>query len=200
VLHEDNNAYPLTPVIPNTNDKIPLLISRGVDCRGSALVNFIASIPSTASDQWVKLVLSAYDGAALVGTAFKYQTLMPTPRPYFNLRARRGIRYGTTNTYVHTISIELFDSNPSWSGLTSFSAVVNSVHIAKTPQLRINNGAASVLTTAGKTVAFTNRTINYPDRAVLTFQLEATTAATVNLSLTFTVGGQQTVLNNLTFS
>ena len=200
ILHEENNAYPLSPVIPVGHDKIPLLSARGIDCRGSSLVNFIASIPSTASDQWVKLVLTAYEGSTLSGTAFKYQTLMPTPRPYFNLRSRRGIRYGTTNTYVHTVTIELFDSNPNWSGTTSFSAVVNSVHVVKTPQLRINNNVVSPLTTAGKTVAFSNRAIPYPNRAVVTFQLEASSTAVVNMTLTLTVGAQQTVLNNLTFS
>lgn len=199
-LREENNTYPLPVTIPGSHDYIPLLNSRGVDCRGSALVNFVASAPTTLTDQWVKLILTAYDGAAVLGTAFKYHNLAPTPRPYFNVRARRGIRKGTTNTYVHTVTIELFDSNPSWSGNTSFSAVVNSVHTVKTPQLRINNGAISNLTTAGKTVAFSNRLITWPDRAVVTFQLEAATTATVNISLTMTVGAQQTVLNNLTFS
>lgn len=199
-LREENNTYPLPATIPGSNDVIQLLSSRGVDCRGSALVNFVVSAPTTATDQWVKLVLTAYDGNTMLGTGFKYLNLVPTPRPYFNIRSRRGIRKGTTNTYVHTVTIELFDSNPSWSGNTSFSAVVNSVHTVKTPQLRINNGAVSNLTTAGKTVAFSNRLITWPDRAVVTFQLEAATTATVNLSLTMTVGAQQTVLNNLTFS
>lgn len=199
-LREENNTYPLPAIIPGSNDVIQLLANRGVDCRGSALVNFVVSAPTTATDQWAKLVLTAYDGDTLLGTGFKYLNLAPTPRPYFNIRSRRGIRKGATNTYVHTVMIELFDSNPSWSGNTSFSAVVNSVHIVKTPQLRINNGVTSNLTTAGKTVAFSNRLITWPDRAVVTFQLEATTTATVNLSLTMTVGAQQTVLNNLTFS
>lgn len=201
VLREDNNNYPLSPVIPGSLDKVPLLTARGIDCRGSVLVNLIASAPSVGnSDQWIKLDLSAYDGATLVGTAFKYLNVLPTPRPYFNIRARRGIRHGATNVHVHTVTIELFDSNPDWSGTTSFSAVVNSVHTMKSPQLRVNNGAVSSLTVAGKTVAFSNRTITYPNRAVVTFQLEAYSAATVDMSLTMAVGAQQTVLNNLTFS
>lgn len=200
VLREDNNTYPLSPVIPVTLDRVPLLSSRGIDCRGSTLVNFVASIPSTASDQWVKLVLTAYEGATLVGTAFKYLNVLPTPKPYFNVRSRRGIRYGSLNTYVHTVTIELFDSNPSWSGLTSFSAVINSTHTMKTPQLRINSGAITSLATSGKTVTFSNRTIDYPNRAVVTFQLESATTAAVNMTITMTVGAQQTTLSNLTFS
>lgn len=199
-LREDNNTYPLHTTISGGHDSIQLLTGRGVDCRGSALVNFVVSSPTTATDQWVKLILSAYDDTTLLGTAFKYLNLEPTPRPYFNIRSRRGIRKGTTNIYVHTVTIELFDSNPGWSGNTSFSAVVNSVHIAKAPQLRINNGDILNLTTAGKTVAFSNRLITWPNRAVVTFQLEAATTAAVNLSLTMTVGAQQTVLNNLIFS
>ncbi len=200
VLHEDNNAYPLPVVIPGSRDKVPLLSFRGIDCRGSAVVNFIASSPAASVDQWVKFVLSAYEGETLTGTAFKYMNLSPSARPYFNIRARRGIRKGTTNTYVHTIAVELFDVNPSWSGTTSFSAIVNSVHTVKVPQLRVNNGAITNLALSPKTVAFNGQTITWPNRAVVTFQLEATTTATVDLSLTLTVGAQQTQLSNLTFA
>ena len=200
ILHEDNNAYPLNITIPDTQDRVPLLSLRGIDCRGSALVNFIASIPSATSDQWAKLVLAAYEGDTLVGTAFKYQTLLPSPQPYFDVRARRGIRHGVTDTWVHTVTIELFDANPSWSGLTSFSAVISSGHTVKLPQLRINNGPAIALTTAGTTVTFSDQSVMYPDRAVVTFQLEAASAMVVNMTLTLTVGAQVVVLNNLTFS
>jgi hypothetical protein len=200
MLHEANNKYPLGVTIPGSRDILPLLSQRGVDCRGSAIVNFVVSAPTAAVDQWAKFALTAYDGNTLLGTAFKYLNLVPSPRPYFNIRSRRGIRKGTTNTHVHTVTIELFDSNPSWSGNTSFSAVVNSVHTVKNPQLRINNGTVSNLTTAGKTVAFSNRLITWPNRAVVSFDLEATTTPVVNISLTMTVGAQQTVLNNLIFS
>lgn len=199
-LREDNNEYPLPVTVPGGNNTLPLLVTRGVDCRSSALVNFVVSSPTAATDQWVKLVLTAYDGAAVLGTAYKYMNLSPTPRPYFNIRSRRGIRKGTTNTYVHTVTIELFDSNPSWSGNTAFSAVVNSVHDIKNAQLRVNNEAPSTLTTVGKVIGFSNRAITWPNRTAITFQLEAASTAQVNLSLTMTVGAQQTVLNNLIFS
>lgn len=200
VLHEENNAYPLPITIPGTRDVLPLLTARGVDCRGSALVNFVVSAPTAATDQWVKLALAAYDGPVSIGTAFKYMNLLPTPRPYFNLRSRRGVRTGVPNVYIHTVTIELFDSNPSWSGNTSFSAIVNSVHTVKNAQLKVNNDTPTSLTTVGKVVAFSNRLITWPNRAVVSFQLEATSTAVVDLSLTLTVGAQQTQLSNLTFS
>lgn len=194
-LQEDNSTFVLPATVHGDHDRVSMFSSRGIDCRGSAIANLIASTPSSKTDEWVKAVLTTD-----AGTAFKYHTLLPSARPYFNVRSRRGTRtVSGVATYVHTVTVELFNANPAWSGNTSFSAVVSSAHTVKSPQLRVNSGVPEAITLSNKTVSFSDKTISYPNRAVVTFQLEHTSAATVNVTLQHTVGAQQFTLSALTF-
>ena len=194
-LQEDNNLFVLPATVPVEHDRVNMFSSRGIDCRGSAIANLIVSIPESEVDQWVKVALTTD-----AGTAFKYHTLLPSARPYFNVRSRRGTRtVNGTVTFVHTVTVELFEANPAWSGNTSFSAVVSSAHTVKAPQLRVNSGVPEAITLSNKTVSFSNKTIAYPNRAVVTFQLEHTAAASVTVTIQQTVGAQQFTLAGLVF-
>ena len=101
---------------------------------------------------------------------------------------------------MHNISVELFDAKTSWSGTTTFSAVVNSSHTVTGSELRVNNGAIELLGSVGQTIGFDNRALTYPNRAVVSFQLESNTASNVNLTLQLAVGNQQVTLSGLSFA
>ena len=200
-LDEDNVVHTLPATVPDTLDKVSLFTDRGLDCRGSAMSYFTAHAPSGLMDQWVKLVLSVYENSVVTATAFKYLTVEPTARPYMDVKSRRGLRkVGNVTTYVYTVTVELFNANPSWSGTTAFSAVVNSGHKLSQPKLRINSGTPETLGGSNSTTTFTGKTVTYPARAVVTFQLESNSSSPVSLSLTQTVGSQTSTLSSLTFS
>lgn len=198
-LDEENNNYTLPSTVSNARDSIGLFADRGIDCRGSVMTHFVLHGPTTLTNQWVKVRLTVKDGATTTSTAFKYHNIQPIAKPYFNVRSRRGL-LGTPTKYVYTISIDLFDSDPDWSpGNTTLSVVVNSGHSIHSPVLKLNNGQPEPIAPAGSVVGFSNRAINYPERAVLTFNLESLDSTAVDLSIALTVGVVSTTVSSLTF-
>lgn len=202
-LQEENNDYKLPSFCPNTVDRISLFTSRGIDCRGSVLTNFVMHGPSTLQNQWVKLVMTAYENSVISSTAFKYHTLRPSAQPYFNVRSRRGIVVNAAAERISffTVSIDLFNANPNSIGTTTFSTVVNSAHKITSASLRINNATKIDLTPSATLVSFSH-SISYPQRAVLTFNLDnrdSKTDAAVDLAISLQVGSQTATLSSLTF-
>ena len=185
-LQEANNVYPLPLTIDHSNPVTTFFTLRGLDCRGTVLANVVAHAPSPVVDQTLSLYLTTYENSVATATAFKQVQLQPTPGPYMNVRSRRGVR--TDGTYVYFVTVELFDSNPAWSGLTNFSASVSSAHILSAAQLRINNGTAEDVPYTTESILFVNKAIAYPNRAVVTFQLDSAVSTSVQLSLQQSVG------------
>lgn len=197
-LDEENNNYALPSTVSNTRDQLNLFSNRGIDCRGSVLTSFVLHSPLNMVNQWTKVRMKVKDGVDTTSTAFKFHNIQPVDKPYFNVRSRRGL-LGTPTKYIYTVSIDLFDSDPNWSGNTTLSVVVNSGHTIHNPVLKVNNGQAETLTPFGSTIGFANKTITYPERAVLTFNLESLSSGAVNLSITHTVGSAVTSESSLTF-
>ena len=200
-LKEENSSYVL-PVSIIDGEYISVFDHRGVDCRSSVLSNLIVSVPNTIVDGYVKVALLTYDDEDVItSTAFKYQTLQPSAQPYFNVRSRRGLRtVGAVTTYVYTVTVDLFNANPLWSGNTDFSVYVGFGPTISNPVVRINNGTAEAMENSGSVISFSDKTINYPERASVTFNLEAPTSGAVSLTLRMVVGDQVVALGGLAFT
>lgn len=202
-LEEGNNAYILTPTI--AGNVLPIFTARRIDCRDSVLVYFVLTGPTTLSNQRLKVALLSKDDTAVTETACNYHMMLPLAGPYFNVKSRGGaLTVGATTTFVHTISVDLFDTNISWSGDTSLTIGVDNDHtILHTVVWRINNEdaitAVAINETDGANSIAASGTILYPQRAQLTFQLSASTSKQVTLDMHMNVGTSPMVTETLTF-
>ena len=187
ILKEENNAYGLNSFAAEDHSKITLFTQRGIDCRGSVVGSFVVHAPAALQDEALQVSMQVYENSVVTSTAYKYHVLAPSPGPYFNVKSRRGLT--SNGSHAYTISIELFDTDPVWTGNTAFYANINSGHIFSNASYKINN-APSVSVHPGQSggLIFSNRVVTYPERVVITFDLLLAAGTPVSMTLNMVVG------------
>lgn len=173
-LKEGNNLFPLAFGSATNSWKFT---DRAVNCRGSAITEFVLSTASNIDNKTLGFQLMQ-GGAAKPSSSFTLLNVKPTG-VHFNVRSKR-IWNATTGKYDYTLSIELMDAAfdpdaPTKATNLSINLGGTLTLVPDSVKLLLNNG--STVTSLGNGLSYTSLGINYSQKA------------TVTLSATFTPSG-----------